>query len=325
MTLVICPNLALDRMLTTDVVRPGGMSRCRELRTQTGGKGANVLRATKALGGEGLLLGFAPGRTGRLIVELAKDEGLELEAVAAAGEARISTVVLADNGSVTRLYEAGPAVGAAAERALTDLAGRRPAFPGEWAIVTGAAPPGVSPGLYAALVRAARDAGYRVLVDATGDQLAGALREQPDLVKVNAAEARTVAAAPPEARCGDEAGASADSLVIEGLELAGRLCDAGAAGAVITLGAAGATGVLDHEEWRVATPPVRAVNTVGSGDCFSAGLTLALQRGEGAAAALRLAAAAGAANAVSRYNGCVDPALVAELAGGAAAGPPAFG
>ena len=65
-----------------------------------------------------------------------------------------------------------------------------------------------------------------------------------------------------------------------------------------------------------------SVNSVGSGDCFAAGLTLALQRGDGAAAALRLAVAAGAANATSPYNGEVDPALVVELAGGAFAGPP---
>ena len=66
------------------------------------------------------------------------------------------------------------------------------------------------------------------------------------------------------------------------------------------------------------------MNPVGSGDCFSAGLTLALQRGESVTAALRLAAAAGAANAASLYNGSVDPVLARELAGGAAAGPPAF-
>jgi tagatose 6-phosphate kinase len=323
MTLVVCPNLAIDRMLTTDRVRLGGMSRCRELRTQAGGKGANVLRATRALGGEGLLTGFAGGRAGEMLVELARDEGLPLEVVVTEGEARASTVVLGDDGSVTRLYEAGPVIDASAEQALADLAGRRPAVPGEWAVVTGAAPPGAAPGFYAALLRAARGAGYRVLVDATGAQLAGALEERPDLVKVNVAEACSAVGAT-GTHCDDEGRSSPDELVDEGLELARRLCAAGATGAVLTLGAAGAAGVLVGEEWQVTTPPVRAVNPVGSGDCFAAALALALQRGEEVAAALRLAAAAGAANATSPYNGCVDPALASELAGGAAAGPPAF-
>ena len=264
MTLVVCPNLAIDRMLATDRVRLGGMSRCRELRTQAGGKGANVLRATRALGGAGLLTGFAAGRAGEMIVELARDEGLELEVVVTDGEARASTVVLGDDGSVTRLYEAGPAVGASAERALADLAGRRPAAPGEWAVVTGAAPPGVSPGFYAALLLSARAAGYRVLVDATGVQLAGALDERPDLVKVNVAEACSAVGAS-GAHCDDEGTASPAELVAEGLELARRLCAAGAGAAMLTLGAAGAAGVLGGEEWRVdhAAGPRREPRRLG--------------------------------------------------------------
>jgi 1-phosphofructokinase family hexose kinase len=321
MTLVICPNLAIDRMVAGSRPRPGGMTRCRALRTQAGGKGANVLRATRALGGDGVLAGFAAGRGGRLIAELAREEGLELAVVAMDGEARVSTVILGDDGSVTRLYEFGPEIAPADERALLKLAGERAAGPAEWAVVTGAAPPGAAPGFYAALVRTARAAGYRVLVDADGEQLAGALAERPDLVKVNLAEACS-AVGEPGARCDDEKGAAPEALVSEGLELCRRLRDAGAAGAVLTLGAAGAAAVVDGAEWRVTTRQVRAVNPVGSGDCFAAGLALALQHGEGTATALRLAAAAGAANAVSPYNGDVDPALAEELAGEAFAGPP---
>jgi len=321
MALVICPNLAIDRMLAGGPPRAGGMTRCRALRTQAGGKGANVLRATLALGGDGRLAGFAAGRGGRLIAELAREEGLELAAVTTDGEARVSTVVLGDDGSVTRLYEYGPEISRADERALRELAGERAARPGEWAVVTGAAPPGASPGFYAALVRTARGAGYRVLVDADGEQLAGALIDRPDLVKVNLAEACS-AVGRPGARCDDEREAAPEVLVAEGLELCRRLMGTGAAGAVLTLGAAGAVAAVDGAEWRVATRRVDAVNPVGSGDSFAAGLTLALQRGEGTAAALRLAAAAGAANAVSPYNGDVDAVLVEELAGEAFAGPP---
>jgi 1-phosphofructokinase family hexose kinase len=321
-TLVICPNLAVDRILATDAVRPGGMSRCRELRTQAGGKGANVARATRALGGCATLAGFAGGRTGLLIVELAEAEGLELHAVPVAGEARVSTVVLGGDGSVTRLYETGPEVTVEDEDRLLELTGRHTANAGEWAVITGAAPPGVSPDFYARLLTAARSRGYRVLVDATGEQLVPALAAGPDLVKINLAEACD-AVGDAGLHCNDEKSDGRARLVREGVALARRLCDTGAAGAVLTLGPAGAAGVLDGAARQVATPAVRAVNPVGSGDCFAAALTLALQRGEDGDAALRLAAGAGAANAASPYNGEVDPAMAARLAGGAAAGPPA--
>ena len=157
----------------------------------------------------------------------------------------------------------------------------------------------------------------------TASNSPGRSPRSPDLVKVNFSEACS-AVGEPQAHCADEEQGEPEGLAAAGLELSRRLLDAGAAGAVLTLGAAGAVGVLEGAEWRIATPPVSTVNPVGSGDCFAAALVLALQRGEDEAAALRLAAGAGAANAASPYTGHVDPALAHELAGAAHAGPPAF-
>ena len=296
MTYILCPNLAVDRVLEVDAVQPGGTMRCRALNEQAGGKGANVARALRALGGAQLLAGFAAGHNGRLIAELADDEGLEIELVAVDGEARVSTVVLAADGPPTRLFEHGPDVDGAAERALVAAAGARPAQPGEWAIVDGAAPPGSSDGFYGALCSSLRAAGYRVMVDATGAQLSGTLRERPDFVKVNLEEAGT------------------EGLAAAGLELSRRLVAAGAGGAVVTLGPAGAAGLIDGGEWLVRTPPVQAVNTVGSGDCFAAGLLLGFERGDAIEAALRAAAGAAAANAASPLTGHFDLALARDLA-----------
>ncbi len=312
MTLVVCPNLAIDRMIAAAAIERGGLMRCRALRTQAGGKGANVLRALRALGGDGVLAGFAAGRGGRLIAELADDEGLDLELVVTGGEARVSTVVLEDGGSVTRLYELGPQITPDDERALLDLVAGRAVGARDWAVVSGAAPPGASSGFYAALVRGAREAGYRVLVDATGEQLAGALAEQPELVKVNLAEACS-AVGEPFARCRDERTGAPEDLAAEGVELSRRLVAAGAVSAIVTLGAAGAVGVIAAEVWHVHTRPVAAVNPVGSGDCFAAGLIRASGRGVDTGAALRLAAGAAAANATSPYNGHVDPAFAQAL------------
>jgi 1-phosphofructokinase/6-phosphofructokinase 2 len=320
-TFVVCPNLSIDRVLAVDAMRPGELMRGRALRQQAGGKGANVARALRALGGAAMLSGFAAGRGGRLIAELADEEGLELDLVVAGGEARMSTVVLAGDGTVTKLYEYGPQVGPAEEAALVDLAGARPAQPGEWAIVDGAAPPGVSDGFYAALCLALRGSRYRVMVDATGAQLAGALRALPDFVKVNLPEACSAVGAPDSA-CKDGSLASDDDIAAEGLELSRRLVAAGAAEAVVTLGSAGAAGLVGGEELLVSTPPVTAVNTVGSGDCFAAALLLSFERGEHSEAALAAAAGTAAANAASPFPGVFELALATELAGRAFVGPP---
>lgn len=321
MTLVVCPNLAIDRVLAATAVRPGATMRCRALFQQAGGKGANVARALGLLGGGALLTGFAAGHAGRLFADLAAGEGLEVDLVAGVGEVRVSTVVLADDGRVTRLYEYGPRIGPAEERALTHAVAAHHAAPGEWALVTGAAPPGAAAGLYAGLVSTLHAGGYHVMVDATEAQLAGALAAGPDFVKVNLDEACT-AVGGPNADCVDASRAPGDERRAEALELSRRLVAAGAASALVTAGAAGAAGLAGNAEWWVHAASVTVVNPVGSGDCFAAALLLGAERGLPTAAALALAAGAAAANAGTARTGHFDAAVARELARRASVGPP---
>jgi len=321
MTLVVCPNLAIDRVLAAAAVRPGATMRCRALFQQAGSKGANVARALGVLGGGALLTGFAAGHAGRLFADLAAGEGLEVDLVPGVGEVRVSTVVLADDGRVTRLYEYGPRIGPAEERALTHAVAAHHAAAGEWALVTGAAPPGAAAGLYAGLVGTLHAGGYHVMVDATEAQLAGTLAAGPDFVKVNLDEACT-AVGGPYAHCVDVSGAPADEQRAEALELSRRLVAAGAASALVTAGAAGAAGVAGNAEWWVHAVPVTVVNPVGSGDCFAAALLLGAERGLTTAAALALAAGAAAANAMTARTGHFDAAVAREMAGRASVGPP---
>jgi len=321
MTLVVCPNLAIDRVLAATAVRPGATMRCRALFQQAGSKGANVTRALGLLGGGALLTGFAAGHAGRLFADLAAGEGLEVDLVPGVGEVRVSTVVLADDGRVTRLYEYGPRIGPAEERALTHAVAAHHAAPGEWALVTGAAPPGAAAGLYAGLVSTLHAGGYHVMVDATEAQLAGALAAGPDFVKVNLDEACT-AVGGPNADCVDASRAPGDERRAEALELSRRLVAAGAASALVTAGAAGAAGLAGNAEWWVHAASVTVVNPVGSGDCFAAALLLGAERGLPTAAALALAAGAAAANAGTARTGHFDAAVARELAGRASVGPP---
>ena len=68
---------------------------------------------------------------------------------------------------------------------------------------------------------------------------------------------------------------------------------------MITLGSAGALLRCAAGAWLASPPPVTAINDVGNGDAFLAALALAYDRGRPPAEALRLAVAAGAANACS--------------------------
>jgi 1-phosphofructokinase len=210
-TLIVCPNLAIDRVLLAARLEPGNLHRLRCLQHQAGGKGANVARVLKALGGRGLLVGVAAGSTGRLIGELAAAEGLDVLLVAADGEARVSNVIIEGDGRVTEVYEHGPGVDAATVTALLETVREQAGADDGWAIVNGHAPPGAGPDFYARLVHTLRTAGRRVMVDAAGPQLRHALAAGPDFVKVNALEACSAVGDPAAAggAVGDPAAAGA--------------------------------------------------------------------------------------------------------------------
>lgn len=231
MTFVVCPNLAVDRVVRLPRLAVGTTMRGDCLVQQAGGKGSNVARALAQLGGRSVLGGFAAGHTGRLIADLAAGERLDLKAILVAGESRISTVVLEANGRRTDFFERGPGVNRSDERALLELVATQPAADGEWAVVDGLAPVGVAPDFYARLVAALQATGRRVLLDAEGDQLRYALAAQPELVKINLREAQT---ATPVGDARSAAGTAAAS------EACRRLVAAGAGAAIVTLGGDGA-------------------------------------------------------------------------------------
>lgn len=149
----------------------------------------------------------------------------------------------------------------------------------------------------AAPLARARLAGARLAVSGSWhpQQLArlGQLRDCPwDLLVLNEREAG--------AACGDAYDAA-------------RLLAGAARSVVVTLGAAGAYGVLDGEAVTAEAPVVAALDTTGAGDAFCAGLLAALIRGQRPAAALAFGASA-AACIVQQQGGLLqEPARIAAL------------
>src|SRR5262245_56949472 len=94
MLLVVCPNLALDRILTVDNFQAATVQRARAVVVQPGGKGSNVARVFRQLGGRVVLAGFVGRENGRAISRPLRESGIHVEAVPAfAHESRTCTIV----------------------------------------------------------------------------------------------------------------------------------------------------------------------------------------------------------------------------------------
>jgi fructose-1-phosphate kinase PfkB-like protein len=88
----------------------------------------------------------------------------------------------------------------------------------------------------------------------------------------------------------------------------------GAERVVVTAGPQPALALEGAKVWRISPPAITAVNPIGSGDSFTAGLVWRLLRGDELGEAVRWGAAAGAANALSAMPGELELADVNRLA-----------
>jgi 1-phosphofructokinase family hexose kinase len=288
----VAPNPSIDRLFTVERLQPGEIHRPTSFVQVPGGKGLNAARAAAALGADVRAVALLGGHAGRWIAE---ELGLPLAATWHGNETRSCLSVADDEtGSLTEFYEAGARVSDAEWRSFTQEV-RDVEASSHWTTISGSLPPGAPEDGYEQLVGAGR-----VAVDTTALG-----RARPALVKVNAAEASTLAGVSVESTADALAAARALRL---------RLGGDGHAAAV-TCGGDGAVLVApDGTAWR-GTLAADGRYPVGSGDAFLAGLVTALDRDEAWEEALRAALGAAAANAELPGAGVLDPARARALVG----------
>ncbi|MDU4952994.1 MULTISPECIES: PfkB family carbohydrate kinase [Clostridium] len=81
----------------------------------------------------------------------------------------------------------------------------------------------------------------------------------------------------------------------------------------VSLGSEGAMAGCKGRIYKVTPPKVNAVNPVGSGDSFVAGIAVAIERGYSIEEVLRYASACGTANAMEKETGSVQRKVVESL------------
>lgn len=307
MLVTLTPNPCVDKTLYLEEIALGSFMRAGRCTCVAGGKGVNVARAARRLGLESTAVTLVGGAPGRHVVEMIEgQDGGVCAPVWIAGMTRtITTVVEEATGRQTAFFEPGPAVTEAEGAALAAQFSRALADGARWATLNGTAPdPSLAAWLYPACIRAAREAGVPVLLDAHGPEFAAGVAAGPDMVKPNLAEAAEWFGAP---------------LPDEESRL--RAIDAfHAAGVRRVLLSLGAEGMIASEagaRWRVRPPAITERNPVGSGDACVAGVLAALAQDADFGTALAWGAAAGAANARTWEIGAFDRGDVEELLRGA--------
>jgi 1-phosphofructokinase family hexose kinase len=289
MIICITPNPAIDRTIILPSLALGNVHRAERSIVAAGGKGLNVARAIRTLGGEALCMGFAGGHAGHLLADLAKNSGLNFSWTWINSETRTCTILVTQNGDATVINEPGPPVSKSDWKRLQRNIRKHISSAG-WVCISGSLPPGSSAEDLQGLLKVLVDAGKQVWVDTSGSALVAAFTIPGLCIKVN----------------GDEIGQSL-GFEVNDVPSAKRalmiLGERGTTACVITLGAAGALLATNEGRCHAQGPRVRVVSTVGSGDSFLGGLLSALDGGMDWPEALRDSVAAGTANALSAGGG----------------------
>jgi len=290
MLLVVCPNLAIDRILEVDNFQSTKVQRSRSVWIQPGGKGSNVARVFRQIGGAVVLVGFVGRRNSRSITEPLRRIGIHVDAITAYdGENRTCTIVCDQQSGnhPTVINEESPQLEpGSAETLLARVERWFPRVDG--VLTTGSLSRGLPEDIYAEILARARSRGKITAIDAAGDALRNGLLARPAFMKPNAQEffqllhSSNVSIIPPHT--------------------------------ALTFGKAGAA--LIHEgkcSW--ARPPrIYDTNPIGSGDAFAAGYLKRLLHGATAVDCLRYAMAAAASDASTLRPGFVDISQVQSLA-----------
>jgi 1-phosphofructokinase family hexose kinase len=283
--LILCvtPHPALDRTLIVPGFAVGQIFRPAKTVLNAGGKGLNVARSLRILGGNVMAAAPLGGNTGRLVAEIAAKEGMAASWTWCEGETRACTIIVGDGSDSTVLNETTVITVDDWTRFIADVVAR--GREADVICLSGSVPKGPRDGAPGDLIRAVKALGKPIWVDTSGRSLTLAVDEQPTAIKVNGDEAGELVG---------QAVSDADSAVEAAQAIRRRGIDVVA----ITLGRHGAVMVDSKGSYVGQTAPVQIVSAVGSGDAFFAGLVYALSEGHDSATALRYGIAAGTANAL---------------------------
>jgi 1-phosphofructokinase/tagatose 6-phosphate kinase len=264
-------------------------------RLDVAGKGINVSRVLSQLGKNVVHLTPLGGVMRPLFLSLCEEDSLSVEWVESNGPIRSCYTIINDaDSSVTELVEESPPVGAGTEEALLEkflslLSGRK------FLVISGTRAAGFSDALIPFMVQKAKEAGLTVIVDIKGKDLVESLRHRPDFIKPNLYEFAATFA--PDLiqdndLLGDEAGVK-ERIKSESL----NLCERFGCRIILTRGSRKIWAARERDFFEVDVGPVKPVNTIGSGDAFTAGLAAALGDGADFTAAITRGIRCGGLNA----------------------------
>lgn len=277
-------NPSLDRTVEVEELVYDDVNQIIEEKKAARGKGIDVSRVIKELGGQSVALGFAGGYNGLELEGRLVNEGVICDLTKVNDETRTNIVFYQTHKKIqTLLSTSGPKLVPLDVAMFFNKVKEIPR--GSFCILSGGIPEGISVNFYAQIVTTLREKGVRVVLDSDGDPLRRAVHAGPYMVKPNIHEFGRLV----ESNVGE---------VDEIVEHAKAFQDT-IEYVVVSMGARGAVGVSRYGCYHVVPPKVKVRSSAGAGDSLVAGIVFVISEGGSFEEALRVGVACGTASTLS--------------------------
>ena len=301
MLYTITLNPALDKTVEIPSLTIDSVNRITTMRTDPGGKGINVSKVIDKLGSKSIASGILGGQTGQSILAALDQMNLESRFLFVEGETRTNLKIIdPEQHTNTDINEPGVTV---SREILDKLLGQILSMisADDIVILAGSLPKGSPRDTYGVWIKAIRETGAKVFLDADGELLAEGIKASPYLIKPNNHEL--------------------SGLLHQKLETPEELAEAarslmkqyGIGKVVVSMGGDGALYVTSDETIYAEGLKVPVGSTVGAGDSVVASLAVAEERNMTLEDTVRLSTATGAANVMCSGTQAAEYSVIEEL------------
>lgn len=271
---------AWQQILVFDQFQTGEVNRAREAHWCASGKVLNVAIALHHLVAPNRTVCLVGGESGGAIKREFDQHGISAHWIESKSPTRVCTTILSTGNPATELVE-NTAAATSAELRAFEAVFRDEVKDADLVILTGSLPAATPSTFYRDLLREARS---RAILDVRGPELLEALGERPYLVKPNREELERTVGRP----------LRSSSELIDAMH---KVNAAGAEWVCVTHGAEAVYLTSATHGYQLQPPRVDVVNTIGCGDCLTAGIAAALSGGADTVEAVRHGIAAAGENA----------------------------
>ncbi|OPY72266.1 MAG: 6-phosphofructokinase isozyme 2 [Syntrophorhabdus sp. PtaU1.Bin058] len=280
-------NPSLDRIIEVEELMYDDVNEVVEEKRYPSGKGIDVSRVIRELGGQSIALGFIGGYNGLELEGRLVNEGILCDFTEIHDETRTNVIIYQRKKKLqTLLSTQGPLVNETESAAFFRKIQGIPA--NSIMVISGNIPAGVNEGFYAQLVTTLKGKNVRMFLDTDGEALQIGVDAGPYLIKPNIHEFSRLV--------------KKNIVEIDDIVKYAKPYENIVEYIVVSMGARGVVGISGKGNFHAAPPKVKVRSSIGSGDSLLAGVVYVLSDGGTFEDALVQGVACGTARALNPGN-----------------------